>query len=133
MRAGDTDAFAALFAQLQMRHGVVTAGDRAALGQDSQSDREQEAIIAEVEGRMVGFAVTSLQANPLGREGIYLNELFVAHAFRDEGVGSLLVDHVKQMACADGLGPIRFGYPEDHSRFALLSQEPAALAKALTR
>ena len=131
MRGGDADGFAALFAELQAQNGICKPSDATVFGSVPLAQEAREVIVAEVEDRIVGFALTSFEANSHGAGRSYLNELFVTRAFRGLGIGTLLADHVGHASLARGLGWVRFGYAAGHSRHALLSQEPGVLAKTI--
>jgi GNAT superfamily N-acetyltransferase len=68
-----------------------------------------EAVIAEVDGEAVGFALFfSSFSTFLGRPGIWLEDLFVLPRRRRGGVGRALLEHVAQVAVARGCGRLEW-------------------------
>ena len=62
-----------------------------------------DAIIAEIDDRPVGFAVTFLNFSTwLGKSGLFLEDLFVDPAYRGKGVGKALLKHLAQHAVEQG-------------------------------
>ena len=58
-----------------------------------------EALIAEVGGEAVGFALFFHNYSTfLGKPGVYLEDLFVRPAFRGQGLGQMLLTRVAQIA-----------------------------------
>ena len=66
-----------------------------------------EAIVAEREGRPVGFALwTSNYSTWEGRAGLFLEDIFVAEEARKFGVGQALMARMARIARERGLGRI---------------------------
>jgi GNAT superfamily N-acetyltransferase len=64
-----------------------------------------ETIIARVGGEVAGFALYFHSFSTfLGRRGLYLEDLYVRPAFRGQGVGRGLLEHVARLATARGCG-----------------------------
>jgi GNAT superfamily N-acetyltransferase len=64
-----------------------------------------EAVIAEVEGVGVGFALFFRNFSTfLTTPGLYLEDLYVQPAFRGHGIGKALIVHLAQLAVARGYG-----------------------------
>jgi GNAT superfamily N-acetyltransferase len=64
-----------------------------------------EAILAEVEGQPVGFALFFYNYSTfLTKPGIYLEDLFVLPEFRRQGIGQVLLAHLAQLALERGCG-----------------------------
>ncbi|HLK11445.1 MAG TPA: GNAT family N-acetyltransferase [Candidatus Binatia bacterium] len=62
-----------------------------------------ECLLAEVDGRAVGFAIFFPSYSTWrGREGVWLEDLFVEEPCRRRGIGSALLRHVARIACARG-------------------------------
>ncbi len=58
-----------------------------------------EAVVAEVHGRVVGFALFFTNFSTfLGKPGLYLEDLYVQPAFRGQGVGAALLRHLAALA-----------------------------------
>ncbi|QCR36037.1 GNAT family N-acetyltransferase [Nissabacter sp. SGAir0207] len=89
-------------------HEVVTdeAGIAASLfGPDSHT----EALICEVEGKVAGYAVFFTSYSTwLGRNGIYLEDLYISPNFRGTGAGKTLLKRVAQLAVARGCGRLEW-------------------------
>jgi GNAT superfamily N-acetyltransferase len=68
-----------------------------------------EAVIVEVEGVAVGFALFFRSFSTfLTTPGIYLEDLYVQPAFRGHGIGKALIVHLAQLAVARGYGRLEW-------------------------
>jgi len=64
-----------------------------------------EVVIAELNGRPVGFALFFQNFSTfLGRPGVYLEDLYVQPDARGHGIGKALLVHLAQLAVARGAG-----------------------------
>ena len=64
-----------------------------------------EAVVAEVEGVIVAFALFFTNFSTfLAMPGIYLEDLYVQPAFRGRGIGKALLKHLGALAVARGCG-----------------------------
>jgi GNAT superfamily N-acetyltransferase len=64
-----------------------------------------EAIVAERDGRLVGFALFFTNFSTfLGRPGLYLEDLYVQPAERGRGTGRALLEHLGALALERGCG-----------------------------
>lgn len=64
-----------------------------------------EVLIASVEGQSVGFALFFHNYSTfLAKPGIYLEDLYVRETWRSRGVGTALLQAVRQLAVARGCG-----------------------------
>jgi GNAT superfamily N-acetyltransferase len=64
-----------------------------------------EALVGEVEGRVVAFALFFTNFSTfLGRPGLYLEDLYVQPAHRGTGLGKALLEHLGALAVARGCG-----------------------------
>lgn len=62
-----------------------------------------EAVIAEVDGKAVGFALFFPSFSTwTGRRGLYLEDLYVAPIARGRGIGTALLRHLAALAVARG-------------------------------
>ena len=78
-------------------------------------DHEVNAFVAEVEGRLVGFAHYRPFSRPsTGTVGLYLDDLFASPDVRGTGVGRALVDEVTAVARRDGRSVVRWITAEDN-------------------
>ncbi|WP_108252846.1 GNAT family N-acetyltransferase [Planctomonas deserti] len=78
-------------------------------------DHEVNAFVAEVEGRVVGFAHYRPFSRPsTGTVGLYLDDLFASPDVRGTGVGRALVDEVTAVARRDGRSVVRWITAEDN-------------------
>jgi GNAT superfamily N-acetyltransferase len=58
-----------------------------------------EAVVAEADGRVVGFALFFANFSTfLGKPGLYLEDLYVQPAFRGRGIGAALLKHLAALA-----------------------------------
>ncbi|EKK4079643.1 GNAT family N-acetyltransferase [Cronobacter dublinensis] len=63
------------------------------------ADSKTEALICEAEGKAVGYAVFFTSYSTwLGRNGIYMEDLYVSPAFRGQGAGRALLKNIAQCA-----------------------------------
>ncbi|WP_192456254.1 GNAT family N-acetyltransferase [Musicola keenii] len=68
-----------------------------------------EALICEWEGEPVGFAVFFTSYSTwLGRNGIYLEDLYVSPHCRGKGAGKALLQHIARLAVARGCGRLEW-------------------------
>ena len=64
-----------------------------------------EAVLAELDGRAVGFALFFHNYSTfLGKPGLYLEDLFVLESERGAGIGLKLLKHLAQIALERGCG-----------------------------
>jgi len=64
-----------------------------------------EALVAEVQGRVVAFALFFTNFSTfLGRPGLYLEDLYVQPAHRGTGLGKALLQHLGALAVERGCG-----------------------------
>ncbi len=67
--------------------------------------RYAEAVLAEVDGEAVGFALFFHNYSTwLTRPGLYLEDLFVKPTFRGLGIGEALLTHLARLAVGRGCG-----------------------------
>ena len=68
-----------------------------------------EVLLAEEEGRPVGFALFFHNFSTfLGRPGIYLEDLFVLPELRGHGIGRMLLTHLARLAVERGCGRLEW-------------------------
>ncbi|NJP11161.1 MAG: GNAT family N-acetyltransferase [Leptolyngbyaceae cyanobacterium RU_5_1] len=71
--------------------------------------RYVEAILAEVNGEAVGFALFFYSYSTfLTKPGIYLEDLFVLPEYRRQGLGKALLHYLAQRAVAEGCGRLEW-------------------------
>jgi GNAT superfamily N-acetyltransferase len=64
-----------------------------------------ESVVAEVEGKVVGFALFFVNFSTfLAKPGLYLEDLYVQPAHRSAGIGEALLKHLGALAVARGYG-----------------------------
>lgn len=88
----------------------AVTGTPEALATDLFGDRPYaEAILAEVAGQAVGFALFFPSYSTfLTQPGLYLEDLFVMAEYRGKGIGKALLAHVAQLAVARGCGRLEW-------------------------
>jgi GNAT superfamily N-acetyltransferase len=70
-----------------------------------EEPRRAEALIAEWDGRPVGFAVCYYSFSTfLGRPSLYVEDVFVEPAMRGKGIGKAVFAHLAGRALAQGCG-----------------------------
>jgi GNAT superfamily N-acetyltransferase len=68
-----------------------------------------EAIVAEAQGRLIGFALFFKNYSTfLTKPGLYLEDLYVQDAYRGQGIGKALLKAVAQIAQARGYGRLEW-------------------------
>ncbi|VXD20248.1 N-acetyltransferase ats1 [Planktothrix serta PCC 8927] len=68
-----------------------------------------EAILAEIEGKAVGFALFFYSYSSfLTQPGIYLEDLFVLPEYRRQGIGKALITHLAELAVSRGYGRLEW-------------------------
>ena len=78
------------------------AGIRASL---FGADAKAQALVCERDGRAIGYAVYFYNYSTwLGRNGIYLEDLYVSPEHRGSGAGKALLQHIAKLAVAQGCG-----------------------------
>ncbi len=94
----------ALAAYENLTHAVT--GSVEALQQHLFGERRYgDAMVAEVNGQVVGFALFFYNYSTfLTQPGIYLEDLFVLEEYRHLGIGTALISAVAQRAVAAGCG-----------------------------
>lgn len=64
-----------------------------------------KALICEMNGEPVGYCVYFFSYSTwLGKQGLYLEDLYVSPASRGSGAGKLMLRHLAQIACETGCG-----------------------------
>ncbi|GAA4004492.1 GNAT family N-acetyltransferase [Deinococcus rubellus] len=64
-----------------------------------------EAVVAEVAGHVVGYALFFTNFSTfLGKPGLYLEDLYVQPAHRSRGLGRALLQHLAELALTRGYG-----------------------------
>ncbi|HIK13087.1 MAG TPA: GNAT family N-acetyltransferase [Oscillatoriaceae cyanobacterium M33_DOE_052] len=92
----------------KLSHAVT--GDAATLSEHLfGSQPYASAIIAEVEGQAVGYALFFYNYSTfLTQPGIYLEDLFVLPHYRGQGIGKSLISYVVQIAREQGCGRVEW-------------------------
>jgi GNAT superfamily N-acetyltransferase len=68
-----------------------------------------EAIVAEVDGRVVGFALFFPTFSTFrGQPGLYLEDIFVLPDYRGQGIGTALLSTLAQIAVDQGCGRLEW-------------------------
>ncbi|MET0549441.1 MAG: GNAT family N-acetyltransferase [Xanthomonas sp.] len=69
------------------------------------ADARAHALICEADGQPIGYAVYFYNYSTwLGRNGLYLEDLYVDPAHRGVGAGKALLQHLARQAVAEGCG-----------------------------
>ncbi len=85
-------------------HSVQTdeVGIRASL---FGADARAQALVCERDGQAIGYAVYFHNYSTwLGRNGIYLEDLYISPEHRGSGAGKALLQHIARLAVAQGCG-----------------------------
>ncbi|AKE63348.1 diamine acetyltransferase 2 [Microcystis aeruginosa NIES-3806] len=102
------DLIAALAAYEKLSHLVT--GNSQALGEHLFGEKPYiEALVAEVGGRIVGFALFFANYSTfLTKPGIYLEDIFVLPDYRGQGIGKALLMAVAKIAVARDAGRLEW-------------------------
>lgn len=102
------DLIAALAAYEKLSHLVT--GNSQALGEHLFGEKPYiEALVAEVGGRIVGFALFFPNYSTfLTKPGIYLEDIFVLPDYRGQGIGKALLIAVAKIAVARDAGRLEW-------------------------
>lgn len=69
------------------------------------TDSSAKALICEMNGEPVGFCVYFFSYSTwLGKQGLYLEDLYVSPASRGSGAGKQMLRHLARLACETGCG-----------------------------
>jgi len=92
----------------KLAHAVT--GTSEALATHLFGDRPYaEAVLAEISGEAVGFALFFPSYSTfLTQPGLYLEDLFVLSEYRGQGIGKALLVHVAQLAVSRGCGRLEW-------------------------
>ena len=75
----------------------------------NDGDHEVNALVAELDGTIVGFAHHREFSRPSsGKRGLYLDDLFTAPEVRGRGVGRALINQLGEMARERGMNKVRW-------------------------
>ncbi len=70
---------------------------------------KSEALICEIEGQVAGYAVFFTSYSTwLGKNGIYLEDLYVRPSFRGKKAGKALLNHIAKLAVARDCGRLEW-------------------------
>ena len=102
------DLIAALAAYEKLSHLVT--GNSQALGEHLFGEKPYiEALVAEVGGRIVGFALFFANYSTfITKPGIYLEDIFVLPDYRSQGIGKALLMAVAKIAVARDAGRLEW-------------------------
>ena len=90
-------------------------------------EHEMSALVAEVDGQVVGIADYRRFARPsTGTTGLWLDDLFTDPAVRGHGVGRALIAALQEKAAAEGLSVVRWITAEDNQTAQALYDTLAA-------
>ncbi|OHX11309.1 GNAT family N-acetyltransferase [Chromobacterium sphagni] len=68
-------------------------------------DAKAQALLCHVDGQLAGFAVYFFSYSTwLGKNGLYLEDLYVTPQIRGAGAGKALLRHLAQLACEQNCG-----------------------------
>ena len=87
---------------------------------------ECKALVAEVDGEILGFAHHRRFSSPYtGTTGLFLDDLFTDPAARGRGVGRALIGRLTEMASAEGHALVQWVTAEDNHQAQALYDTPA--------
>lgn len=72
-------------------------------------DSKTEALICEIEGKIVGYAVFFTSYSTwLGRNGIYMEDLYISPDYRGRGAGKAMLQQIAKLAVARHCGRLEW-------------------------
>jgi GNAT superfamily N-acetyltransferase len=96
-------------------------------------EHEVNALVAVVDGELVGFAHHRLYARPAeGGTGLFLDDLFTAPQVRGRGVGRALIDRLAELAREQGAAKVRWVTAPDNVTAQRLYDDMADRTEWLT-
>lgn len=113
----DHDAWAPLFAAYREFYEIDEDADAVerVWSWIQDADHETNALVAVVDGRVVGFAHHRLYARPSeAGKGLYLDDLFTLPDLRGHGVGRALINRLAELASENGCSKVRWMTAEDN-------------------
>lgn len=94
---------------------------------------QTEGLVAELDGRIAGFAHWRRFERPsVGETGIYLDDLFAESAARGRGVGAALIAQLQQTARDEGASVVRWITADDNATAQRLYDRVATKTRWLT-
>ncbi len=136
LEQGDFFAWYELFAGYAEFHNTTLSDERtmrawAWLHGDKAAVRGLVAM--DEEGQLIALAHVQEFERPLENDrGLYLEDLFVSPAHRNRGVGTTIIEHLKQDARDRGFGLIRWVIAEDDGTARQFSEELAERTSLVT-
>ena len=90
-------------------------------------------VVHDEEGTLIGIAHIQEFERPLENDrGLHLEDLFVSPDYRNRGVGTAILNHLRQEARERGLGLIRWVTTEDNETGRRFSEELANRTNLVT-
>ena len=110
--AEDAEIMLALIIELAIyekaEHEVLTTADEIRTSMFG-SNSKASALIAEVDNKPVGYAVYFYNYSTwLGKNGIYLEDIYVSPDYRQQGIGKALLQNVANIAVTNDCGRVEW-------------------------
>ncbi len=106
---------ASLFRELQEFHHQPLQEASMVLQQIQERPSNFEIFVAEVEGRVSGFALVSTYPGPGIAPGFYLKELFVTTSARKLGIGRVMMRYIANTALERGFSRVDWVTTKDNA------------------
>ncbi len=108
--AADAEALAEMIAAFAAYERMPNASTPDSLRAElSRPDPAFEAVIAQLDGKAVGFAVFfHTYSTFIAKRGLYLEDIYVREGYRNKGVATALLKHIARVAVQRGLGRVEF-------------------------
>ena len=113
----DHDVWASLFAAYREFYEIEQNSEAVerVWGWIQDADHETNALVAVVDGSVVGFAHHRLYARPAeAGKGLFLDDLFTLPDLRGTGVGRALISRLTEIARENGCAKVRWVTAEDN-------------------
>ncbi|MFK4788650.1 GNAT family N-acetyltransferase [Microbacterium sp. ZW T5_56] len=135
LRANDESSWRELFRQYREFYQLTESEDVVSRAWAWLTDPTHEcsALVAEIDGELVGFAHHRPISSPYtGTTGVFLDDLFTAPSARGRGVGRALIQDLRHLAASQGRGFVQWVTADDNHQAQALYDTLATRTRWVT-
>lgn len=135
LRASDESSWRELFRQYREFYRLTESEAivSRAWGWFTDPTHECSALVAEIDGDVVGFAHHRPISSPYtGSTGLFLDDLFTAPSVRGRGVGRALIEELRRIAASQGRGFVQWVTADDNHQAQALYDTLATRTRWVT-